>query len=117
PQLHSAEPETLQACQMGKPGHHAARAYPPKSSRGTRVNSSRRDPTTEGRLPAVGNAVQRTAVIVSRPEGGRRFPPREPERNEEIRTAVESATGAEARCVQRGGGAGGAHLRASKGDG
>ena len=51
-----------------------------------------------------------TAVIVSRPEGGRRFAPREPERSEETRAAVESASGrAAARCPKAG-------FRASEGD-
>ncbi len=52
------------------------------------------------------------ARIVSRPEGGRRFAPREPERSEGVRRAVERASArADRRCAR------GADSRASEGDG
>ena len=61
----------------------------PKDSPRRRSLSPRRDPTTEGRPPAVGNAVQSTAFIVSRPKGGRRFAPRERSAKRRVRPAVE----------------------------
>ncbi len=90
------------------------RTATPPSTR-SRTSSARRRPTTCSRgcsRPSASESKQDLAQfgdlrhqfaarIVSRPEGGRRFAPREPERSEEARLAVERASArAAGRCAK-----------------